>query len=248
MSPAPSGPAAVATASLLFVLLVLPATSAQLPAPTPHSKLSGDNTAGWKAGDKPDGAGDFVEPPLATELAIPRKRFDLSKYGAKGDGTTLNTGAFEAAVAAIKAAGGGELYVPPGVWLTTGFALTSHMSLFVEAGATVLGAPPNETHWRPRNESCSSYACKVECRGPHGTEGANAHTCDERSTGYEPLIGGWNLTDVLITGNNGTIAGQADIWWAARPTLAHGRPHALLFSRCRNVVVSNLTVKDSPFW
>ena len=45
-----------------------------------------------------------------------------------------------------------------------------------------------------------------------------------------------------------TIAGQADIWWAARPTLAHGRPHALLFSRCQNVVVSNLTVKDSPFW
>ena len=197
----------------------------------------------------PGSADTMIEPPLPHELAIPRqRRFDLTAYGGKPGGVALNTAAFEAAVAAIKQAGGGELYVPPGVWLTTGFALTNHMSVFIEAGATVLGAPPNNTHWRPRNESCSSYACKVECRGPHGTEGANAHTCDERSTGYEPIIGGWNLTDVLITGNNGTLAGQADVWWAARPSLEHGRPHALLFSRCQRVVVSNLTIKDSPFW
>ena len=80
MGPAPSGPAAAATASLLLVLLGLPAASALLPAPAPHSKRSGGDT-GWKAGDKPDDAGGFVEPPLATELAIPRKRFDLSEYG-----------------------------------------------------------------------------------------------------------------------------------------------------------------------
>ena len=81
---------------------------------------------------------------------------------------------------------------------------------------------------------------------------------DERNSGYEPIIGGWNLTDVLITGNNGTIAGQADIWWAGPlgsdgvPIRGghwpYGRPHALLFSRCQRVVVSNITVKDSPFW
>ena len=76
-------------------------------------------------------AADMIEPPKVDELAIPRQqRFDLSKFGGKGDGVTLNTDAFTAAVAAIKAAGGGELYVGKGVWMTTGFALTSHMSLF----------------------------------------------------------------------------------------------------------------------
>ena len=86
-------------------------------------------------------AADMIEPPTAAQLAIPRQqRFDLRQYGGKAGGEALNTAAFEAAVAAIKKAGGGELYVPPGVWLTTGFALTSHMSLFLEKGATILGA------------------------------------------------------------------------------------------------------------
>jgi polygalacturonase len=156
-------------------------------------------------------AADMIEPPKVDELAIPRQqRFDLSKFGGKGDGVTLNTDAFTAAVAAIKAAGGGELYVGKGVWMTTGFALTSHMSLFLEDGATLLGASPNNSRWRPRNESCSSYpkVYPAACRGgPSHTEDRGTGV-DERNSGYEPIIGGWNLTDVLITGNNGTIAGR----------------------------------------
>ena len=46
----------------------------------------------------------MVEPPTPAELHIPRQqRFDLRDYGGKGDGATLNTDAFEAAVAAIQA-------------------------------------------------------------------------------------------------------------------------------------------------
>ena len=161
-------------------------------------------------------------------------------------------------MAAIKAAGGGELYVPPGVWLTTGFALTSHMSLFLEQGATLLAALPNNTAWRPRNESCSSYPARVTCRG---NPSSGPGQMDERHSGYEPLLGGWNVTDVHITGNNGTIAGQGDFWWAAikghgpcaKPhpahwcNLPHGRPHAVLFSRSQRVIVSNITITQSPF-
>ena len=161
-------------------------------------------------------------------------------------------------MAAIKAAGGGELYVPPGVWLTTGFALTSHMSVFLEKGATLLAALPNNTAWRPRNESCSSYPARVTCRG---NPSSGPGRMDERHSGYEPILGGWNVTDVHITGNNGTIAGQGDFWWAAikghgpcaKPTpahwcnLPHGRPHAVLFSRSQRVIVSNITITQSPF-
>ncbi len=211
----------------------------------------------------PTSADTMIEPPLAHELVIPRqRRFDLTAYGGKPGGVALNTGAFEAVVAAIKQAGGGELYVPPGVWLTTGFALTSHMSVFLEEGATVLGAPPNNTGWRPRNESCSSYCAVCSCRGKPGSHTAGPGGADERNTGYEPIFGLFNLTDVEITGNNGTIAGQGDLWWAAikghgpcaKPSpakwcnLPHGRPHAILTSRSKRVVLSNITVTQSPFW
>ena len=43
----------------------------------------------------------------------------------------------------------------------------------------------------------------------------------------QPIIGGWNLTDVLITGNNGTIAGQADIWWNTHLKVGKRHPRVL---------------------
>ncbi|KAK4775036.1 hypothetical protein SAY86_009971 [Trapa natans] len=81
----------------------------------------------------------------APERPIPRLRaaaFNLTDFGAVGDGVTLNTEAFERAVAVIGKLGhrgGGQLNVPPGRWLTAPFNLTSHMTLFLAEGAVILG-------------------------------------------------------------------------------------------------------------
>ena len=65
----------------------------------------------------------------------------VAGFGAVGDGRTLNTAAFARAVARIErrrgARGGTLLYVPPGVWLTGPFNLTSHMTLFLARGAVI---------------------------------------------------------------------------------------------------------------
>lgn len=79
------------------------------------------------------------------EGLVPRLRpmvLKLSDFGAVGDGRTLNTKAFESAVAAIsrlRGKGGGQLNVPAGQWLTAPFNLTSHMTLFLAEGAIILG-------------------------------------------------------------------------------------------------------------
>lgn len=68
--------------------------------------------------------------------------FNLRDFGAVGDGRTLNTEAFEHAVAAIAELGkrgGGQLDVPAGLWLTAPFNLTSHMTLFLAEDAVILG-------------------------------------------------------------------------------------------------------------
>jgi len=83
----------------------------------------------------------FFPPP-----AIPRLRrhvFNLTDFGAVGDGTTVNTRYFEDAVAAIKEMahdGGAQLNVGPGRWLTAPFNVTSHMTLFLAEGATIVGS------------------------------------------------------------------------------------------------------------
>ena len=58
-------------------------------------------------------------------------------YGALGDGTTLNTAAFEKAVAACVKQKGGTILVPAGVYRTGPIQLQSHVTLQLEAGATV---------------------------------------------------------------------------------------------------------------
>lgn len=68
--------------------------------------------------------------------------FNLTDFGAVGDGITVNTEAFERAVSAISKfgkRGGGQLNVPPGRWLTAPFNLTSHMTLFLAEDAVILG-------------------------------------------------------------------------------------------------------------
>ena len=68
--------------------------------------------------------------------------FNLTDFGAVGDGVTVNTAAFERAMMAISKRGkkgGGQLNVPPGYWLTAPFNLTSHLTLFLAEGAEILG-------------------------------------------------------------------------------------------------------------
>lgn len=76
---------------------------------------------------------------------LPRLRpvaFNLTDFGAVGDGVTVNTEAFERAISAISKLGkrgGAQLNVPPGRWLTAPFNLTSHMTLFLAQDAEILG-------------------------------------------------------------------------------------------------------------
>ncbi|CAM8901938.1 unnamed protein product [Rhodiola kirilowii] len=118
------------------------------------------------------------------ERPIPRLRpvvFNLTDFGAIGDGKTLNTRAFEKAVLAISKLGGGQLNVQRGRWLTAPFNLTSHMTLFLAEDAVILGVQ-NEKYW-PLMPPLPSYGSGRERAGPR----------------YGSLIHGQNLTDVVIT-------------------------------------------------
>ncbi|KAK2985880.1 hypothetical protein RJ640_008704 [Escallonia rubra] len=64
------------------------------------------------------------------------------------------------------------------------------------------------------------------------------------------LIHGDALTNVVITGQNGTIDGQGKMWWELwwNRTLEHTRGHLLELMNSHNILISNLTFLNSPFW
>ncbi|CAO2208703.1 unnamed protein product [Urochloa humidicola] len=169
--------------------------------------------------------------------APPRRgaRVSVASFGGAGDGRTLNTGAFARAVARIdrlRAPGGAELYVPPGVWLTGPFNLTSRMTLFLARGA-VIRATQDTPSW-PLIEPLPSYGRGRELRGGR----------------YISLIHGSGLQDVVITGENGTIDGQGSVWWDMwkKGTLPYTRPHLLELMSSSDIIISNVIFQDSPFW
>jgi polygalacturonase len=167
---------------------------------------------------------------------IPQRRFVLTDFGAVGDGKTLNTDAFRKAVEACRKAGGGELVVPAGTFVTGPFELTDHMALVLEKGATVRGS-----------ENFKDYESK-DSKG---------------KTSALPLVGGKNLTDVEIRGE-GTIDGAGLVWWQRfRQERAAGvpqqgqpraegqpaespRPKLVVLTGCARVRVRGVTLKDSP--
>ncbi|TVU12986.1 hypothetical protein EJB05_46653, partial [Eragrostis curvula] len=159
----------------------------------------------------------------------------LTDFGGVGDGTTSNTAAFRSAVdhlSQYSGDGGGMLYVPAGKWLTGPFNLTSHFTLFLHSDAVILGTQ-NVSEW-PIIDPLPSYG-----RGR-----------DKIGGRFASLIGGSNLTDVVITGNNGTIDGQGASWWSKfhKNQLKYTRGYLIEVMHSDSIFISNVTLVNSPAW
>lgn len=68
--------------------------------------------------------------------------FDVRSHGAKGDGKTLDTPAINRAIQAAATAGGGTVCFPAGTYLCYSIRLKSNVALYLDRGATILGADP----------------------------------------------------------------------------------------------------------
>ncbi|KAL7200385.1 hypothetical protein ACSBR1_032335 [Camellia fascicularis] len=159
----------------------------------------------------------------------------ILEFGAVGDGKTLNTVAFQNAIFYLKSfadKGGAQLYVPKGRWLTGSFNLTSHLTLFLAREAVVLGSQ-DLSHWEIV-DPLPSYGRGIELPGGR----------------YRSLITGYNLTDVVITGGNGTIDGEGSMWWDqfSSHSLNNSRPPLVEFISSSDIVISNITFLNSPAW
>ncbi|RDX76636.1 putative polygalacturonase, partial [Mucuna pruriens] len=177
-----------------------------------------------------EGNGEDDHVPCKPKALDPRPHsVSILEFGAIGDGKTLNTVAFQNAVFYAKSfadKGGAKLYVPSGKWLTGSFNLTSHLTLFLERGATII-ASKDYAHWIPL-DPLPSYGRGIDVPGGR----------------YCSLIYGQNLSD------DGIIDGQGSVWWDLISThsLNYSRPHLIELVASNNIIISNLTFLNSPAW
>jgi polygalacturonase len=67
---------------------------------------------------------------------------DVRDHGARGDGTAIDSDAFNRAIAAAGDAGGGTVVVPPGHYLCFSIRLRSHVTLLLMPGSVIEAADP----------------------------------------------------------------------------------------------------------
>jgi polygalacturonase len=196
-----------------------------------------------------------IRPPV-----FPGRDFEVTRFGAVGDGAKDCTTAFRDAIAACRAAGGGRVVVPAGAFLTGAIHLKSGVNLHLTADAVLRFSR------RP-----GDYLPVVFTRW-EGVELMN----------YSALIYAFEQENIAVTGS-GTLDGQAseEHWWpwkgaqpatggstqaAARARLiemgAKGvpvadrvfgegsclRPNFIQPYRCTNVLIEGVKIRNSPMW
>ncbi len=70
-----------------------------------------------------------------------QNKFDITKYGAVGDGSTVATKALQSAIDACNKNGGGDVVIPTGVFIIGTVHLKSNEHLYLQSGAILRGAP-----------------------------------------------------------------------------------------------------------
>jgi len=148
--------------------------------------------------------------------------FNVREYGASGDGQTLDTPAINKAIEACTSAGGGQVLFPPGRYLSGTVHLKSHVTLFLEAGATLIGTPDLNQYQYP----------KIPDFMPEAKWGK----------WHRALILGDGLEDIAIAGQ-GFIDGNK-VFDPTGEERMRG-PHTFLFVNCRKVTVRDVSFVDS---
>lgn len=119
---------------------------------------------------------------------FPNNALSITDFGGKGDGQTLNTQAFAAAIDALANKGGGTLNVPSGIWYTGPIYFKNNINLHLDEGAVILFSSNFDDYKLIR----TSF------------EGLDTYRCES------PLMGR-NLSNIAITGS-GTIDGNGNAW------------------------------------
>jgi polygalacturonase len=148
--------------------------------------------------------------------------FNVRAYGAKGDGATLETVAINRAIEACAKAGGGEVLVPPGRYLSGTIHLRSHITLFLAAGGVIVGTTNLNDYQAPH----------VPAYMPEARWGK----------WHRGLVVGDGLRDVTIAGG-GLIDGNK----VFDPTgEEHMRgPHTIAFTNCRGFTIRDISILDA---
>ncbi|TDO71029.1 polygalacturonase [Flavobacterium chryseum] len=183
---------------------------------------------------------------------FPSYQINVVKLGAKGDSIINNKTFFDKAMALCKKNNGGTIIVPKGIYKVNGpIHFVSNVNLKIEKGAKIKFSDKPEDY------------LPMVLTSWEGTMLYN----------YSPLIYAYDCKNIAITGE-GTIDGEGGKTWKSFKAkentgknlsrdMNHNnvalkdrkfgdgyflRPQMIQFFNCKNILVENIRIENSPFW
>jgi alpha-L-rhamnosidase len=179
------------------------------------------------------GAGD-TNPPLATDAISPPAIFDITRFGAIGDGKTLNTSAIQATIDKSAISGGGTVRIPTGDFLSGAIFLKPGVNLHLDKGAVLQGSTNIADY--PEMETRVEGHFQV----------------------WIPALVNADGIDHLRLDGEGTIQGGGKPFWdaylhayaanKATKNLDVKRPRNIFIKDSTDVHVSGISLRQSGFW
>lgn len=216
--------------------------------------------------------------PAVQSVTFKSDTFSITAYGAKSDGTTLNTKAINSAITACHERGGGTVLVPAGFWLSGPLELKSNVNVHLSDGAVLQFSdnpedyPLIRTNWegveaiRAHPPVYARDAENIAITGKGILDGAGQAWRPVKKSKLTP--GEWKQ----LVASGGVLNEAEDMWYpttrALKGSLAHRpgviaegydmekaeaireflRPNMISITRCRRVLLEGVTFQNSPAW
>ena len=216
--------------------------------------------------------------PVVDQVSFRKDTFNISAFGARPDGSSVNTTSIQNAIETCHSKGGGTVVIPRGFWITGPLMLKSNVNLHLSSGAVLQFSddpdhyPLITTSWEGLEAIRAHspiYAVDVENIAITGDG-----IIDGAGQAWRPVKKN-KLTSAewkKLVSSGGVLNENQDMWYptaralkgslATRPgVVAEGydldkaeaikeflRPNMVSLVRCRRVLLEGVTFQNSPAW
>lgn len=198
---------------------------------------------------------DIVKPELPT---TPGTVMNIAEYGAVGDGVTDCTRVLQNAIDQLSAKGGGQVYIPAGVWVISPIELKSGINLHLAKNALVIVTPDRTKHFKPgvrkAQPAISAKGCNnISITGKGIIDGNGEYWRAVKRSKHSDLE--WASFKAL--GGITAMKGKEEIWYPynlnSLPNFAESvsaqeslRTSLVCIKNCDKVLVSDITLINAP--
>jgi polygalacturonase len=162
----------------------------------------------------------------------------VRRFGAKGDGQTIDSDAINKAIDHVASLGGGTVYFPAGTYASYTVRLKSRVTLYIDTGATILAAAPTASGGYDHPDPIGDWRDYQDFGHGHWRNS---------------LIWGDGLHDIAILGpgliwGKGLGRGDGKDNWLKDPSGPGTGNKAIGLKNCRNVILRDIRILEGGWF